>query len=213
MKNRQNNKKTNSFLLINTEEESVFSLLHSDSADTDSAVSEQAEFQSVFYMLRLYELQDEVREETENMWCDQNISEKYISWCLCDVHWPSVSVRLPDSTAVIHVFRFPLLRWALPPLPVSQHALQQQTVSAGAADVGGKCVSGNREMDQTIPAAAARTILHVWCLQRPHYQYIYLQYFVLFLNISPLFSYFVLRITFIVVFCILKYFCLIVCLL
>ena len=86
MKNRQNNKKTNSFLLINTEEESVFSLLHSDSADTDSAVSEQAEFQSVFYMLRLYELQDEVREETENMWCDQNISEKYISWCLCDVN-------------------------------------------------------------------------------------------------------------------------------
>lgn len=32
-----------------------------------------------------------------------------------------------------------------PPLPVSQHALQQQTVSAGAADVGGKCVSGNRD--------------------------------------------------------------------
>lgn len=46
------------------------------------------------------------------------------------------------------------------PVCVSQHALQQQQqqqppVSAGAADVGGKRVTGNRKMDRTISASAA----------------------------------------------------------
>lgn len=148
-------------------------------------------------------------EESQKTCCVIRISQKD-SWCLRDVHWPSVSVRHPDSTAVIHVFSFPLLRWALPPLTHSPSPSMPCSSRLSLLEL--LMLEENAyqetEMDQTIPpaAAAARTILHVCCWQRPHYTHSYLHYYILFLNISTLFSYFVLRIKCIVLFCILRYF-------
>lgn len=148
-------------------------------------------------------------EESQKTCCVIRISQKN-SWCLRDVHWPSVSVRHPDSTAVIHVFSFPLLRWALPPLTHSPSPSMPCSSRLSLLEL--LMLEENAyqetEMDQTIPpaAAAARTILHVCCWQPPHYPHSYLHYYFLFLNISTLFSYFVLRIKCIALFCILKYF-------
>lgn len=210
MKNRQNNKKTKQLSVHKQNRGEVFiSLIHDYSATHTLLCVNRLYISLYFYMLRLYVLQDEVREETQKTCCVIRISQKN-SWCLCDVHWPSVSVRHPDSTAVIHVFSFPLLRWALPPLTHSPSPSMPCSSRLSLLEL--LMLEENAyqetEMDQTIPpaAAAARTILHVCCWQRPHYTHSYLHYYILFLNISTLFSYFVLRIKCIVLFCILRYF-------
>lgn len=206
MKNRQNNKKTKQLSVHKQNRGEVFiSLIHDYSLNRDSPVCEQAVYQSVF----LYVASLHAAGWSENRKHDIRISQKN-SWCLCNVHWPSVSVRHPDSTAVIHVFSFPLLRWALPPLTHSPSPSMPCSSRLSLLEL--LMLEENAyqetEMDQTIPpaAAAARTILHVCCWQRPHYTHSYLHYYILFLNISTLFSYFVLRIKCIVLFCILRYF-------